>query len=101
MRLPENLGFAGGINRGLELARGDDLILINQDVVLRASCLAALSAQLADWPNRLSVANCYTRMALRYNTQAASSTSRAPLPITLVTGKSTMAAGTPRPKSIM
>jgi GT2 family glycosyltransferase len=46
--LSENTGFAGGVNCGLQLARGDELILINQDVVLRADCLAALSAQLAN-----------------------------------------------------
>lgn len=50
VRLPENLGFAGGVNRGLQLARGTELILINQDVVLRPNCLAALSAQLATGP---------------------------------------------------
>jgi GT2 family glycosyltransferase len=50
VRLPENLGFAGGINRGLQRAHGDELILINQDVALRAGCLAALSAQLAAGP---------------------------------------------------
>jgi hypothetical protein len=38
------------VNRGLQLARGAELILINQDVVLRADCLAALSAQLAHGP---------------------------------------------------
>ncbi len=50
VRLPVNLGFAGGVNRGLQLARGDELFLINQDVALRANCLAALSAQLAAGP---------------------------------------------------
>jgi GT2 family glycosyltransferase len=50
VRLAENLGFAGGVNRGLQLAHGDELILINQDVVLRADCLSALSAQLANGP---------------------------------------------------
>ncbi len=50
VRLPHNLGFAGGVNRGLQLAQGDEMILINQDVVLRPGCLAALSAQLAHGP---------------------------------------------------
>jgi O-antigen biosynthesis protein len=50
VRLSENTGFAGGVNRGLQLARGAELFLINQDVVLRADCLAALSAQLAHGP---------------------------------------------------
>ena len=48
IRLERNLGFAGGINRGLEAARGDVLILINQDVVLREGCLDALRRQLAE-----------------------------------------------------
>lgn len=50
VRLPVNLGFAGGVNHGLQLARGDELILVNQDVVLRANCLAALSTQLISGP---------------------------------------------------
>jgi len=50
VRLSENTGFAGGVNCGLQLARGDKLILINQDVVLHADCLAALSAQLTIGP---------------------------------------------------
>ncbi len=50
VRLSENTGFAGGINRGLQVARGDEFILVNQDVVLRPNCLTTLSAQLAGGP---------------------------------------------------
>jgi len=42
-----NLGFAGGVNRGLEVARGNILVLINQDVVLRKGCLEALYHRLS------------------------------------------------------
>jgi GT2 family glycosyltransferase len=34
VRLPENTGFASGVNCGLRLARGDEMMLINQDVEL-------------------------------------------------------------------
>ncbi len=47
LRLERNFGFAGGINRGLVAARGNVLILLNQDVVLRDGCLQALCARLA------------------------------------------------------
>ncbi len=46
IRLERNLGFAGGVNRGLEAARGDVLVLINQDVTLREGCLDALRRRL-------------------------------------------------------
>jgi GT2 family glycosyltransferase len=46
VRLDRNRGFAGGVNRGLEAARGDALILINQDVVLREGSLDALRRRL-------------------------------------------------------
>lgn len=46
IRLDRNLGFAGGVNRGLAAAAGDTLILINQDVALREDCLDALRARL-------------------------------------------------------
>jgi len=40
-----NLGFAGGLNAGLEVARGEILVLANPDVVVRAGTLAALAAE--------------------------------------------------------
>ena len=40
-----NLGFAGGLNAGLEVARGEILVLANPDVVVRPGALAALAAE--------------------------------------------------------
>ncbi len=40
-----NLGFAGGLNAGIEVARGEILVLANPDVVVRAGALAALAAE--------------------------------------------------------
>lgn len=48
IRLDRNLGFAGGVNRGLDAARGDILILVNQDVTLREGCLGALRRRLEE-----------------------------------------------------
>jgi len=56
VRLERNLGFSGGVNRGLAVARGDALILINQDVVLREGCLDALRQRLDD--NRPAIVGC-------------------------------------------
>jgi glycogen(starch) synthase len=39
-----NLGFAGGVNVGLAAARGDLLVLLNQDCIVRPGWLAALRA---------------------------------------------------------
>jgi len=47
LRLDRNYGFAGGVNRGLAVAHGDTVALLNQDVVLRDGCLQALCARLA------------------------------------------------------
>ncbi|MGZ5426908.1 MAG: glycosyltransferase family 2 protein, partial [Thermoanaerobaculia bacterium] len=40
-----NLGFAGGLNAGLEVARGEILVLANPDIVVRAGALTALTAE--------------------------------------------------------
>ncbi|MFM7582906.1 MAG: glycosyltransferase family 2 protein [Caldilinea sp.] len=39
---PVNLGFAGGVNVGLARARGEVLVLLNQDCIVRAGWLDAL-----------------------------------------------------------
>jgi N-acetylglucosaminyl-diphospho-decaprenol L-rhamnosyltransferase len=39
----ENLGYAGGLNRGLAAARGDVLFLMNPDVTVRPGAVAALA----------------------------------------------------------
>lgn len=38
----ENLGYAGGINRGVAASRGDVLLLMNPDVLVRPGCVEAL-----------------------------------------------------------
>ncbi len=40
-----NLGFAGGLNAGIGVARGEILVLANPDVVVRTGALAALTAE--------------------------------------------------------
>jgi hypothetical protein len=45
---PINLGFAGGVNAGLAQARGDVLVLLNNDTVVPPGTLAALVRHLAD-----------------------------------------------------
>jgi GT2 family glycosyltransferase len=40
-----NLGFAGGLNAGIGVARGEILVLANPDVVVRAGALPALTAE--------------------------------------------------------
>jgi len=42
----ENLGFAGGVNLGVERASGDAFVLANPDVELLAGCLPRLAAAL-------------------------------------------------------
>lgn len=51
LRLPENRGFAGGMNAGLKqlLAEGcDRLLLLNSDAVLEPHCLGLLARALED-----------------------------------------------------
>ncbi len=45
-----NLGFAGGVNVGLDAAAGDPLILLNQDCIVRPGWLTALSAAFDSHP---------------------------------------------------
>lgn len=40
--LPENLGFAGGVNAGLRVADGELLLLLNNDAFVEPGCIAAL-----------------------------------------------------------
>ena len=51
LRLPENRGFAGGMNAGLEHLRADGcdhFLLLNDDAVLEPECLDRLSNALLD-----------------------------------------------------
>jgi GT2 family glycosyltransferase len=57
VRQPANLGFAGGINAGVEAAQGDLLVLLNQDCVVQAGWLPALHAALDDCP-QAGIAGC-------------------------------------------
>jgi GT2 family glycosyltransferase len=45
---PENWGFAGGVNRGIAVARGDRLVLLNPDSVPHPDWLEQITAPLAD-----------------------------------------------------
>lgn len=47
IRLEQNRGFAGGCNRGLAKARGEGLILLNQDTVVQPGWLAAMGDGLS------------------------------------------------------
>jgi GT2 family glycosyltransferase len=49
--LPQNLGFAGGANAGLRAARGDLLLLLNNDAFVEPGCIAALLDTLAHRPD--------------------------------------------------
>ena len=51
LRLPENLGFAGGMNAGIERLRTagcERFLLLNNDAVLEPDCLRRLSSALED-----------------------------------------------------
>ncbi|HVE51148.1 MAG TPA: glycosyltransferase [Casimicrobiaceae bacterium] len=50
-RNPENLGFIGSINRGATLARGEMLVLLNNDTIVTPGWLAALLDVFARRPD--------------------------------------------------
>ncbi len=50
MSLAQNLGFAGGTNAGIAAARGELLLLINDDAMAEPGCVDALWAALRDSP---------------------------------------------------
>jgi GT2 family glycosyltransferase len=47
VRLDRNIGFAGGVNRGIEAAGGDFVLVSNFDVELEADCVRRLAAMIA------------------------------------------------------
>lgn len=54
LRLPANLGFAGGHNAGIRAALEEGtqfVFLVNSDVVVASSCLGALIEATRNWPN--------------------------------------------------
>jgi GT2 family glycosyltransferase len=49
--LPKNLGFAGGVAAGLRAARGELLLLLNDDAFVEPKCISALSEALERRPD--------------------------------------------------
>ena len=54
---PVNLGFAGGVNVGLEVAKGDVFVLLNQDCIVQPGWLTALLNALQAYP-AFGIAGC-------------------------------------------
>ncbi|MBN1261655.1 MAG: glycosyltransferase family 2 protein [Anaerolineae bacterium] len=57
LRQPMNLGFAGGVNVGIEAAQGDVFVLLNQDCVVETGWLAAFAAAFETHPE-FGIAGC-------------------------------------------
>ncbi|MGD8625567.1 MAG: glycosyltransferase [Anaerolineae bacterium] len=57
IRQPVNLGFAGGVNAGVEAAQGEVFCLVNQDCLVAPGWLDALARALATRPE-IGVAGC-------------------------------------------
>lgn len=49
--LPKNVGYAGGCNAGLRVARGETLVLLNNDTEVSSSWLAELLSALERYPD--------------------------------------------------
>lgn len=58
-----NLGFAGGMNAGVALARGDWVCLVNSDTLFPAGALAALKDTLRSLPPEVAMAGPVTNAA--------------------------------------
>jgi GT2 family glycosyltransferase len=50
IRSSENLGYGGGINKGIAVASGDAILALNNDIVLDRSCVEHLSRVLETEP---------------------------------------------------
>jgi GT2 family glycosyltransferase/SAM-dependent methyltransferase len=50
LRLEENQGYAGGCNRGIEVARGKYVLLLNDDTEVEADCVSELVRTAEDDP---------------------------------------------------
>lgn len=48
--LPQNLGFAGGVNAGFRVANGDLLFLLNNDAFVEPNCVSELLAAAEQYP---------------------------------------------------
>jgi hypothetical protein len=57
IRQPVNLGFAGGVNAGIQVAQGDVFVLLNQDSVVQPGWLAALIRVFED-RSEFGIAGC-------------------------------------------
>jgi GT2 family glycosyltransferase len=57
IRQPVNLGFAGGVNAGMEAAQGDVFILLNQDCVVQPGWLTEFVRAFQDHPE-FGIAGC-------------------------------------------
>ncbi|NJK81046.1 MAG: glycosyltransferase family 2 protein, partial [Chloroflexaceae bacterium] len=60
LELPTNRGFAGGTNAGLRVARGELLLLCNDDALIEPGCIDALWAALHDTPDAGAAAGVLT-----------------------------------------
>lgn len=60
IEMPHNAGFAGGTNAGIAAARGELLLLINDDALAEPGCVAALWAALRDSPRAGAAAGVLT-----------------------------------------
>lgn len=63
MPLPQNLGFAGGMNRGAEGAHGEWLVLVNSDTVFPAGALKAFAGTLRQVPPHVGLVGPVTNAA--------------------------------------
>jgi GT2 family glycosyltransferase len=59
----ENLGFAGGMNAGVDVARGEWVCLVNSDTLFPAGALAALKATLQGVPSDVAMVGPVTNAA--------------------------------------
>lgn len=57
LQQPVNLGFAGGINVGVETAQGDIFVLLNQDCIVQPGWLEALLQAFKAYPE-FGIAGC-------------------------------------------
>lgn len=48
--LPSNQGFAGGVNAGVRVSRGDFLLFLNNDAFVEAGCVSALVETMQQHP---------------------------------------------------
>ena len=65
--LDENQGYAGGCNRGIEVARGEYVLLLNDDTEVDAACVSELTRTAEEDP---TVAACQPKVrALRDKSQ--------------------------------